>query len=168
MFRRARSFLSLSHRCLSLAALFGLCLLAPRAGVAQQVVRGATDGIVVRNDPDVIAAHQLRAHPELQTAFAVVDALHSNWLRPRRVDPPSGSDGRARPLAEGMRSPAGENAGVQVYLDDHRLGGVELLRNIPAAIVQSIRHVSAIDAQARYGIGHSHGVIVVSTRSDKP
>lgn len=116
---------------------------------------------------EIIGPDQMGAHPDLPTAYLMVEALHSNWLRERRSDASGTSNARMRSMIAGGRAPAGENAGVQVYLDGHRLGGVELLRNIPSVSVHSIGHMNAIDAQSRYGAGHSQSVILVRSMSQR-
>jgi hypothetical protein len=142
--------------------LFAACAMSVSGRVlsAQQQVKVTRDKIA-RETVDVVAWDQLHAHPELSNAYTIVEALHSNWLIERNIAPPSG--GVRSFVPEGARSVAGENAGVQVYLDGHRLGGVQLLRNIPATAVYSIRHLSGTAAQARFGGGHSYGVIYVAT-----
>src|SRR5690606_26335929 len=57
-----------------------------------------------------------------QNAYEVVENLRSNWLRTR-----------------GPTSLTQEDAVVQVYLDDNRLGGVETLRTINTTLIQYIR-----------------------------
>lgn len=131
-----------------------------RTLLAQQRVAASPEK-VARQTVDAVGWDQLHAHPELPNAYAIVEALHSNWLVERNVAPPSG--GIRSFVPEGARSVAGENAGVQVYLDGHRLGGVQLLRNIPASAIYSIRHLNGTAAQARFGGGHSYGVIYVAT-----
>lgn len=112
-----------------------------------------------RISTELITVNQVRSHPDLANAYLVVEALHSNWMRERGVRPrPS------QKTSEGWRSVAGENAGVQVYLDGHRMGGTELLRNIPAVTIFSVRHLNGVDAQARFGGGHSEGAILIATK----
>ena len=102
----------------------------------------------------------------------VVEALHSNWLRQRMLTP--GDRATARPDTSGRatytaenngsgRSMPGENGGIQVYFDGTRMGGVDQLKNIRPADVYSIRRINGVDAQARFGIGHSGGVLYVSS-----
>ena len=55
---------------------------------------------------------------------------------------------------------------VQVYLDDNRLGGVEMLRNINTSLIQYIRWYDGIAATGRWGLDHGAGVIYVSTRDN--
>jgi hypothetical protein len=96
------------------------------------------------SDRNVITQAQLDAQ-HFETAFDAVSALRSNWLQERGPD--------------SFQSPTK----VQVYVDNVRLGEVETLRTVPARIVSFIRHLDGVDANARYGIGHGAGAIVVST-----
>ena len=81
-----------------------------------------------------------------QNAFELVQALRSNWLRPR------GTDSLTRPTE------------VVVYRDDVRIGGVETLRAIPTMDIGSIRFIDGITASGRWGLDHGSGVIFVVTR----
>jgi hypothetical protein len=67
-----------------------------------------------------------------------------------------------RPLWLNRRGPDGT---IQVYLDDNRLGGVEVLRTMRTASIAVIKHLDGIQGSARYGLGHEQGVILVSTRA---
>ena len=54
---------------------------------------------------------------------------------------------------------------IVVYVDNVALGGPESLRSIDVQSVQSARFMTASEAQMRYGVGHMHGAIVVTTRT---
>ena len=99
-----------------------------------------------RVDRSVITRSQLLEH-RFTTALDAVQALRSNWLNTR------GTDSFTNP---------GE---VQVYLDNNHLGGMATLRGIATTTVQSLRFIDGIAATARWGIGHGHGVIFISTTS---
>lgn len=81
-------------------------------------------------------------------ALDLVQAQRPQWLRSR--GPTS------------IRE-AGSQA-VAVYLDNARMGGPESLRSISLASVQYLQYFSAVEANYRYGTGHDHGVILVSTQ----
>jgi hypothetical protein len=107
---------------------------------------GRGDG-VARPSPDrsLITREEIQQH-RFTNAYQLVEALHSNWLRTR------GTDSFAQP------------GQVLVYLDDSRLGGVEALRSISTQTVGYIRYYDGLQASARWGLDHGHGVIFVSTR----
>lgn len=78
--------------------------------------------------------------------FEVVQSLRSNWLRPKTG---ANATGRAEELV--------------VYLDNQRIGGVDELRRIVPASVQTARYFDAIAASARWGMDHGAGAIVIVT-----
>jgi hypothetical protein len=80
-----------------------------------------------------------------ETAYDVIAALRANWLLDH------GPDSFSNPSK------------VLVYLDNVQLGTVETLKTVTTRIVYSMEHMNGVAANARYGIGHSAGVIVVST-----
>jgi hypothetical protein len=54
---------------------------------------------------------------------------------------------------------------IVVYIDNVALGGPESLKSIDVQSVQNVRFLTASEAQMRYGVGHMHGAIVVTTRT---
>jgi hypothetical protein len=54
---------------------------------------------------------------------------------------------------------------IVVYVDNVALGGPESLKSIDVQSVQVVRFLNASEAQMRYGVGHMHGAIVVTTRT---
>jgi hypothetical protein len=98
-----------------------------------------------RVDVNLLTRAQLEPF-DTSSAYDAVEALRGTWLRTR---------GRTS-----LRV-AGE---VTVYLDGTRLGGINTLRSIPTEGVSSIRYYDGVEAGARFGLDHGHGVIYVSTR----
>ena len=80
-------------------------------------------------------------------AYEAVRNLRPQWLRVRGRDTITGDAG-----------------GVQVVLDDVRLGGTEVLRTLPISGVVYFQFVDGISASQRWGTGFGNGAIVVSTR----
>ena len=103
-----------------------------------------------RTDRNLLTREQIQ-ETNKQNAFEVVESLRSNWLRSR-----------------GPTSLNSRDAEVLVYIDDSRLGGVETLRTISTAMIQSIRWYDGIAATGRWGLDHGAGVIYVSTREGQP
>ena len=95
---------------------------------------------------DVILRHQI-GPDEAQTVYTVVERMRPHWLQKR-----------------GSNS-INADGDIVVYLDHARLGGPETLRQILAAQVESVRFLDPGQAQYRYGAGHMHGAILVTTRS---
>jgi hypothetical protein len=105
---------------------------------------GASRGARPRFDFSVLTHEQLDER-NYQNVLEAVQTLRANWLNER------GPDSFATPSR------------IWVYLDNTRLGGVQALSQIPARSISSVRKVNGIDATARWGIGHSAGVISVMT-----
>jgi hypothetical protein len=53
---------------------------------------------------------------------------------------------------------------IMVYLDNVRYGTVQVLRSIPTTGITRIEYFDASAATQRWGTGHSHGAIAISTR----
>jgi hypothetical protein len=81
-------------------------------------------------------------------ALDAVQALRSNWLRPRASTMRSGG---------GMTLP-------EVFVDHQHFGPLESLRQLRTESIQEIQFISAPDATTRYGTGHTAGIIYVITR----
>lgn len=99
---------------------------------------------------DVITAEEI-AKSGGNNAYDVVKTLRPAWLRLRGIT-------SAQP-----DSPEG-GGGIQVYVDGIHVGGTEELDNVVSERVQEIRFVSANDATTKYGTGHTHGAIEVTTK----
>ena len=103
-------------------------------------------GTRTSTDRNVITREQLRQH-SFTNAYDAVASLHSNWLQKR------GTDSFIAP---------GE---ILVYVDEVRLGGIETLRSVASSSIVYIRYFDGIAATNRWGVGHSNGVIQVSSRT---
>ena len=119
-----------------------LAVLVLSAGACLTSRSAATPG----SDRNLITREQI-ADSRFQTAYEAVEALHSNWLLTR------GTDSFSNPSE------------VKVYLDNTMLGGTTTLRDITTRTVSWIRFYDGVTAQGRWGIGHSAGVIFVSTHT---
>lgn len=93
-------------------------------------------------DPNVLTHTQLMSN-HFQSAYEAVLSLRANWLQ-----------GRSPHLAGG---------GVQVYLDDVRLGGIEWLHVVNIQTVSYIRRQNSSDPTAPWGPGQAPSVIYIST-----
>ena len=62
----------------------------------------------------------------------------------------------------GSRTVSGDTD-IVVYLDGTRLGGPEMLAEIPAITVDRMRFSREREAQFRWGVGHLHGAVEVIT-----
>jgi hypothetical protein len=84
-------------------------------------------------------------------ATSVYDVIRIR--RPRWLQPP-------RPTS--VRSEL--QSAVVVYMDNVRFGGPETLREIHPGAVRLLQYLSASQAEARFGVSHPNGAIVVLTR----
>ena len=75
---------------------------------------------------------------------------------------------RFRPLylnrLRDMGGPSGSQSLLTVYMNDTRLGGVDMLRTVPLDAVRSIQYLSAAEATYRWGPKQPGAVIFISTR----
>lgn len=106
--------------------------------------RTATDR---QRDRNLITATEI-SEGHFQNAYEAVQALRPNWLTTR------GTDSFNKPSQ------------VEVYYDATHLGTVEALRTILPPNVAYIRWYDGMQAQQRFGIGHSGGVIFISSHVD--
>lgn len=116
-----------------------LCVSTLVAGCAAR--RARTEA---RGDRAQLTAEQLTVG-RYQTLYDAIAALRSHWLRPRTVD------SFATPTQ------------VVVYMDNMRLGGVEVLRRIAPTGIAYVRRIDGAVAGTRWGIGHGQGVIYVAS-----
>lgn len=107
---------------------------------------GPRQSRAVSEPPDVISRHQIEEVGS-RTVYELVQRLHPLWLQKRGTNTIQ-NDGD-----------------IVVYLDNARIGGPEALREIHADNVATVQFLDAGRAQYRFGIGHMHGAIVVTTRS---
>lgn len=87
----------------------------------------------------------------LDTADDIIRLVRPEWLIERGVNIIGEAPGQ----------------GLEVYLDDVRLGTVRTLRDVGADIVQSMHYFDPGAATFRFGAGHSHGVILIIARNGR-
>jgi len=95
-------------------------------------------------------SHEVLASEDIQgkgfsTVLEAIQSLRAHWLEKR------GTDSFYAPSE------------IRVYLDNNLVGGLDALTTIPLMSVVYIRHYDAVTATARWGVGHSQGVIFIST-----
>lgn len=99
-----------------------------------------------RRDARLLSAEEIRTS-SASTLYDVIRSHRPEWLIKR---------GQTSINLEGD---------IVVYIDNVALGGPESLKSIDVQSVQSVRFLNASEAQMRYGVGHMHGAIVVTTRT---
>jgi len=112
---------------------------APGAGGGRQL-----------SDPDFITREQIDESGSSRTAWDLVNSIRPQWL-----------------ITRGLANLA-QAAGVEdivIYLDNARLGDRETMRRVSLGSIQYLRFFTAAEATQRWGGGHLHGAILISTRS---
>ena len=109
---------------------------------------GSASAPSTRRNRDLITTDEIQ-RSSAGNAFDLVQTLRPNWLYTRGEH--SISDG-----SQGIDV-------VIVYLDNARLGGAQTLRQVPVQTVTSLQYFDAKAATYRWGNGHTHGAILVST-----
>lgn len=100
-----------------------------------------------RRDTNLITAEEV-ATQSARDAYDVVSRLRPRWLR-----------GYAA-----ANNHSGGTDQVVIFLDGTRMGAVQELRRITATTVGEMRYIPSEEAVARWGMGYSAGVIMVTTR----
>jgi outer membrane receptor protein involved in Fe transport len=107
---------------------------------------GPGDGAPRRQGKRISAEEIQQA--QTQNSYDMIRSLRPAWLQRR-----------------GQQSLTNPGAGqVVVYLDGTRLGGAEALRQIPALDVESAQYLSGTEAGSRFGLDHTGGAILITTR----
>jgi hypothetical protein len=97
----------------------------------------------VRRDPNLITAAEIEG-TTASDAMILVQRHRPQWLR-------------ARPTGSVLDA-------VIVYVNGGRVGSARELRNMKAESIGEMRFIRSEEAVARYGMGHSAGVILVTVR----
>ena len=94
-----------------------------------------------------ITSEEIRQRGPFANLYDLVQVLRPRWLRSQGPDTFVGQPGQ-----------------VQVHMDGNHLGSVDVLRRLSAHGVTWVEWLPPIDAGARFGLDHSHGAIIISTR----
>jgi hypothetical protein len=118
----------------------GLAMLSAHPAYAQQKK--------IRRQRNLITAEEIATRPGLSTAYDIIRNLRPAWLNTRGItsteDPTAG--------------------GIQVYVDEVKMGGLSELQSISVDRIQELRFLSASDATMKYGTGNTTGAIEVTTK----
>ena len=98
-----------------------------------------------KRNTSLITAEEIR-EINATTAHDAVSRLRPNWLRQRGVSSAYGA------------------GTIPVYQDEVRFSGPGSLQQITASAIESIRYLDGLSATQRFGIGHSNGAIMVTSR----
>lgn len=94
-----------------------------------------------RSDRNTLTAADLQ-RSQATNLYDIIRALRPQWLD-------------VRPQASGDP--------IQVYMDDNRMGGIEVLRTLTPTGIRVIRWLDPSMAQGRYGLNNRGGAIAIST-----
>lgn len=111
----------------------------------------------------VITAEDI-ARTVAANAYEAVQSLRPRWLVLKDVLSLGQAVGGAAAAAADAEV-TGDYA-ILVYMDQSKLGGVETLREIDLPMIRYIRFYNGTEATYRWGWGHAHGVIYVSTTDE--
>lgn len=104
---------------------------------------------------DVLTTAEIEAS-SASTVYELIEVSRPEWLRQRGP-----MTLRAAPNEDGAGFSDDEE--IVVYLDHTRFGGVQELHNLSTTGITSLRFLDAAEATQRWGTGHTHGAIVIST-----
>jgi hypothetical protein len=119
-------------------AFLGLCILT---GACSTAGSGGS-----RLNANLITREQIAELTGVSDAYTVIEDLRPTWLQKR---------GNTSFRQEGE---------IRVYMDGVSVGGLDDLRNIHPDNIESIEFLDERRASFRFGPGHEHGVILVTTR----
>lgn len=118
-----------------------------------------------RPDRNILTAKQLE-EARGSNLYNVIRSLRPEWLRTRGTGSMRETTrGSAEGMSGGIQIEQAGIPAIRAYLDDSLLGDVEELRSVDPGMVGEARFLSPAEATQRYGAGHIHGAIAVSTAS---
>jgi hypothetical protein len=132
-----------THRLLSLA----LVLTAAACGGANSASTGTAAAGRAETQSSRISFEEIQQRGQYSNLYDVVEHLRPRWLR-----------------SQGPDTFTGEQGQVQVHMNGNLLGSVDVLRRMSPVGVTSLEWVPPIQAAAQFGLNHSHGAIIVSTK----
>jgi hypothetical protein len=117
--------------------------------------------------PDVASARQVITREEINgagaaNAYELVRSLRKEWLMPRGLNSFRESARGSADFGEEMVVVPGADH-VIVYLDNARLGGTQYLAEVALETIGRVEFIEPSQATFRWGTGHAHGVILVTT-----
>ena len=100
-------------------------------------------------DTNIIDREEIEESRSASNAYDLILSLRPLWFQTRGLT--------------NLRQAAGEED-IVVYMDNARLGARQTLRRVPLGSIQYLQFFSAPQATQRWGGGHLHGAILVSTQ----
>ncbi|HEX6132573.1 MAG TPA: hypothetical protein VFZ24_01245 [Longimicrobiales bacterium] len=117
--------------------------------------------------PDFAAARQTIEREEIVAAgaadaYTLVRSLRKEWLIPRGLNSFTESARGRADFDEPIVVVPGDDH-ILVYLDNARLGGTQYLSDIGTESLGRLEFIPPNEATFRWGTGHAHGVILLTT-----
>lgn len=112
---------------------------------------------------DLITVEEMRK-AGAANAYDLITTLRPNWLNIRgehSFRETARTQDRSEVVTPGVPT-------LVIYLDNARLGGAETLRQVLVPTLMSVQYFDAKAATFKWGAGHSHGAILVSTAAPPP
>jgi hypothetical protein len=100
-------------------------------------------------DTNVIDREEILSNRSASNAYELISSLRPLWFQTRGLT--------------NLRQAAGEED-IVIYMDNARLGAREALRRVPLGSIEYLQFFPAPAATQRWGGGHLHGAILVSTQ----
>jgi hypothetical protein len=138
------------------AALVGVagCASGPKAAPAGASPQTGAER-PTRSNSNTLATTDFKGLESLNLADAI-QRLRPHWLR------------RSEAREQGRLPGAGRADPLAVWVDESRVGGVEVLNSLAVQGVSGVRYYSGPEAEARFGNGNASGAIhVVTANSGK-
>jgi hypothetical protein len=112
-----------------------------------------------RSSADTITEQEI-AGSTATNAYQLIQNLRPRWLQDR------GQQSLRTATRQGIDGPVEEmaTASIIVYLDGLRLGSAPALRDVSVRDLASAERLSAAEATQRFGGGHPHGAILLTTK----
>ena len=108
-----------------------------------------------RSNSNTLATEDFQGMESLNLADAI-QRLRPNWLR------------RNESREQGRLPGAGRADPLAIWVDENRVGGVEVLNSLAVQGVSGVRYYTGPEAEARFGNGNASGAIhVVTSNSGK-
>ena len=145
---------SLRTAIFSVIALQLAAVAVPSRAMAQDAAAAAKP--MPKSRPNLISEEEFAAvNGTIENAYLLIQRLRPAMLRARSASMNMSNDASASSV---------DRNGVQVYLDNQSMGGIEGLRNIQVSQIKEIRLLSASDATTLFGTGNAGGAIQVVGR----
>jgi hypothetical protein len=137
--------------------------------VAMTALLRVSSSAAQKRDPYLLTQEEIASRQNIRTAFEAVQQLRPRFLRGSKTWTVETQGGAGHP--ESANDPSGGSSlsdGILVVVDGVRRGGVEELKGIAAADVESIRFIKSEEARDHYGPQSGVIEVRISLRGKSP